>query len=269
MNTWTLHEHPHRHYKVSADGAKPTWNGDDKQRIVSVTTVLGGPDNLTGWAASQAVTACSTAARRYLGAEEHLNGSILPWATLVELTGEMPDQVRDAAAVRGTAAHTYLSDALHGLDNTSGDAEYGHRQAIDAFLDDAVTTPCCDRHGARIERAVGCSLEAVAGTYDAHVFRADAHGIPRLHRLDLKTSNTIRASHFAQLAAYEYLARICGEDPSAFLSILHIDLLGNYRLHSIEVGGDEHQQALDLWNAALTTYRNTSALNKYLKEDNA
>lgn len=266
---WQLFSAPHRHYRVWK-GDKWVWNGDDKQRIVSVTTVLGGDSGLSEWAAAQAVSACGTAARRYLTAEEPLNSSLLSWRALVDLTGEMPDQTRDDAARRGTAAHEYLGWRLGGYLHSGSFPEmsYGHRVATAQFIQDYQPRAISDSHGPRVERAVGCAKLAVAGTYDAQVMMgADALGV-EVHRIDLKSSNTIRASHFAQLAAYEMLAQQCGERPSEFLTIVHINTCGDYVLHSIKVGGLEHYQALDLWTANLTIYRQTKSLDKVIKENN-
>lgn len=264
---WQLFSAPHRHYRRLKESGDWTWNGDAKQRIVSVTTVLAGDSGLSEWAAAQAVSACGTAARRYLTAEEPLNRSLLSWRALVDLTGEMPDQIRDDAARRGTAAHEYLGWRLGGP-LYSPELSYGHRGAISQFTQDYQPRAISDSHGPRVERAVGCAKLAVAGTYDAQVMMgADALGV-EVHRIDLKSSNTIRASHFAQLAAYEMLAQQCGERPSEFLTIVHINTCGDYVLHSIKVGGLEYDQALDLWTANLTIYRQTKSLDKVIKENN-
>ena len=262
-----LHQDPHRHYKI--DGK---WTAN-KQRVASVTAVLGGSDGLTNWAANQAAIAGETAARRYLGAGDDLDHSILPWRALVELTGEMPDHVRDAAAARGTAAHHYLAEALEASSGLYGPAdgahvEYGHREAIDAFIDHTGAGAFMDDHGLRVERAVGCPKLAVAGTYDAQVVMDVSGGdCAALHRIDLKSGSSVQPTALAQLAMYERLAVRCGESPSEYLTIVHIDSCGGFKLHTVPVGGRAYNEAIELFHSYLNIYRSAPRLAKLLKED--
>lgn len=60
------------------------------------------------------------------------------------------------------------------------------------------------------------------------------------------------------------MAVACGEESSDFLTLLHIDDAGNFKLYSIEVGSTAHKQALDLWHAYLQIKRLTPPLAKLL-----
>lgn len=277
MSKWSLHNEPHRHYKVVGPKGKPTWNGAGSQRIVSVTTVLDGADALTRWSASTTLGAAETATRLFFdGVDEALDGSILSFGQLVETTGLMPDSVKDRAGAEGTAAHKYLAARLMGgaraiAPEGAGDVPYGIRVAIEDFIAEHEPDPIEDEHGLRVERAVGDYDTAVAGTYDAQVLMgSDASGWwPEVgnaptHRLDLKSSRTMQPKFFAQLAAYEWLASVNGEDPSDYLTVVHVDRAGNYTLHSIEVGSAQHKWALDLFMAYLTIHRNVPKLAKII-----
>lgn len=272
---WTLHDEPYRHYKATING-KPTWT-IDKRRIASVTTVLGGHDNLAGWAASQALTAAEAAVNG-LGLDEYApgwprtsqcdeDGVLLDqpasFAELAYRTGSMPDQVRDIAAARGTEAHTYLAARLIGVPRPYTCLPYGYRAALEEWLREWKPVPVSDERGLRIERAVGDHELAVAGTYDAQVCVGS-----RVHRIDLKSSRTITSKHFAQLAAYERCARACGEGPSDRLTVVQIDGTGHCRTYTIATYSDAHTQALREFDAHLTIYRGSPAVAKLLKETN-
>lgn len=252
--TVELHETPRRHYKI--DGS---WTAN-KRRIVSVTTVLGGDDSLTTWAAQQAVAAGAEVAETWCGWR---HDSVLSFGAACTLTGLMPDDVRDAAATRGTALHSYFSAALvsPAAPQHEQGLPYGYCAAIDLFIRREQPEPVHDTYGWRVERAVGDAKRAVAGTYDAQV--RDRLG--RLHRLDLKSSNTVQPKHFAQLAAYERMAVAAGEDASDYLTIVHIDGAGNYALHSIAVGSEAHKTVERMFDAYLHIYRVNSELAKVLK----
>lgn len=262
-NDWTLHQEPHRHYKY-----KGSWSIRG-QRIVGVTDVLKGADNLADWAAAQATAACEQVARDWLGAEAPLATSLLSFGELAALQPEWPDNVRDAKGESGTQAHTYLAWRLAGgqpnaVTRAHSTVAYGLRVAIDAFLRDHMPIVLEDEHGPRLERAVGSTIYAAAGTYDAHLMLGSERA-PQHHRLDLKQSRTVQPTHFAQVAAYEEMAVGCGEEASDYLTVLHIDDAGNYKLHSIEVGSVEHQKALGLWHAYLQIKRLTPPLAKLLR----
>ncbi len=283
MSKWTLHDKPFRHYKVVGPKGKPTWEGKDRQRIVSVTTVLDGDEALPRWAASTALGAAETAARAYFhGVDEALDTSILSFGQLVETTGMMPDAVKDLAGDEGTAAHAYLAQRLRGWSGVEAAlgvhersalayaVPYGVRVAIDAFLAERAPEPVIDEHGPRVERVVGDYDTAVAGTYDAQVEMTGPTLVTGWeaaykHRIDLKSSRTMQPKFFAQLAEYERLAVGMGEDPSDYLTVLHVDRAGNYALHSIEVGSAQHKQALQLFDANLAIHRLTPKLAKILK----
>lgn len=253
--TVELHETPWRHYKI--DGS---WTSN-KRRIVSVTTVLSGVDNLTSWAAQQAVAAGAEVAETWCGWR---HDSVLSFGEACKLTGLMPDDIRDAAAERGTALHSYFSTALTVPALSSKYAlPYGYCAAIDLFIAREQPEPIRDFSGWRVERAVGDAKRAVAGTYDAQVRERDRPA--RLHRLELKSSNTVQPKHFAQLAAYERMAIAAGEDGSDYLTIVHIDGAGNYALHSIAVGSEAHNTAERMFDAYLHIYRANSELAKVLK----
>lgn len=250
--TVELHETPWRHYKI--DGS---WTASGR-RIVSVTTVLSGVDNLTSWAASQAVAAGAEVAERWLGWQ---HDSVLSFGEACALTGLMPDDVRDAAAARGTALHRYFGAALLAPGAPQyAELPYGYCAAINLFIAREKPAVPYDGGGPRVERAVGDAERAVAGTYDAQVFMADAR-----HRLDLKSSNTVQPKHFAQLAAYERMAVAAGEETSDYLTIVHIDGTGNYALRSIAVGSEEHKTAERMFDAYLHIHRANSELAKVLK----
>lgn len=263
---WALHQEPHRHYRVSVDGGKPVWNGARKQRIVSATTLLGGDvDTLTAWAARQALAAGEWAAMTWLDAGPLLAGSLLQFGDLAELSGMMPDQVRDDKADSGTAAHTYLAARLLGVDlPVPAPVPYGLRSAIDAYLDEhrPIAMPGC------VERAVGDYELAIAGTYDARVALGEARlwtGFGMVHRIDLKQSNTVQGHMFAQLACYEWMGGQCGEAPSDYLTILHIDAAGSHKPYSIAVGSAQHEAADAYWRACLAKWRAAPVLAKALK----
>ena len=261
--TYTLHEEPYRHYKVSRDGGKPVWTGANKQRIVSVTTVLGGDDGLVGWATSQAVAACEQVVTAL---DPAWRRSVLSLGELAALMPEHPDNVRDAKADTGTALHVYLGHMLRSDFDAAATVSlpYGLRCAALAFIGSYNPVPRMDEDGAlRIERAVGDFDRAVAGTYDAQawLYRPE----PEIHRIDFKQSNAVRPSMFAQLAAYEDLAGCCGEEPSDFLTIAHFSPLGTCDLYSIAVGSEEHHRARLMFDAYLAIYRTTPQLAKLLK----
>lgn len=279
---WALHEEPHRHYKVAVDGGKPSWNGADKQRIVSVTRVLdGGQDSLTTWAATTAVGACEDAALLYLGARAKLvaldaaqrrafvpaaEGEECPQLTFAELayrTGRMPDQIRDAKGRSGDLAHTYFADCLLG-NPVAGDTPYGLRVALDDFIADEQPWTRTDESGPQVERAVGDYSRAVAGTYDA-VLQVDS--IPGWGRWDLKQSRSLHGKHFAQLAAYERCAVLGGEKPCDYLALLHITPEGAYRVVSIPTDGPDAEMALEFFDAALYRYRHEPRLDRLVKEN--
>lgn len=261
---WTLHQEPHRHYKVLLPGAKkPSWQIKGVGRIVSTTTVLDNASQLTGWAASQSTAAGYQVAVDWFGAGPALSTSLLSFGELCALQPEWPDNVRDRAANQGTLAHHYLAERLSG--EATGDCvalPYGLRCAIDDFVRDAQPFAVIDELGVRAERCVGNIENGVAGTYDAQVVMLDG-----VHRLDLKSSRTVQPTYFAQVADYERSAVMQGEQPSDWLSILHVDRLGGFKLHSIPVGGAAHVRALRLFDSYLDIHRSTPELAKLLKGD--
>lgn len=248
MTAWALHQEPHRHYKVlREDEDKWTWNGRDKTRIASVTTVLDGDmDRLLGWAVAKAFTAFEAA----VGWTPGPDGPDL--GELCQATGLMPDTYRDLKGDIGTAGHAYLEAALtgSGAPVPEADLPYGYRLAIDAFLDETGAEAVYDERGPRVERAVGDEARAVAGTYDACVTMDG-----KQHRIDLKSSSILHPKMLAQLATYEALAVLCGEDRSDHLTVIHIDGLGAWKPWSIPTGGPEEADALAYFDAALALYR--------------
>lgn len=253
-----LHTSPHRHYKI--DGS---WSGAGGSRIVSVTTVLGGADSLAGWAAGKATAAAEQVAVDWLGAAPAMSSSVLSFGELCALQTEWPDNIKEQAGREGTAAHTYLADWLLGNSPRTRGLPYGLQLAVDTFVYHHCPDPVPDKHGERIERAVGDYERAVAGTYDAQAQLVDG----LVHRIDLKSSRTVQPTALAQLAAYERMAVLCGEEPSDLLTVVHIDRLGDYRLHSIVVGSVEHEQAQALFDAYLAIHRLTPRLAKLFKGD--
>lgn len=278
---WALHQEPHRHYKVNT-GDKWSWQNRDKTRIASVTTVLDGDtDWLLSWAVGKALVAAEAAMNslgkvRYLLEDED-------FGELCEATGLMPNTYRDLKGGIGTAGHEYLEWRLRRLTGRVADPQcalpYGYRRAIDAFLDETGFVAVVDDRGPRVERAVGDEARAVAGTYDAQGrvgcgrFVLESAGPPplepirvasSLHRIDLKSSNTLQPKMLAQLACYERLAVLCGEDRSDYLTIIHIDACGNWTPTSIPTGGPEEEAALAYFDAALVLYRRAPELRKLL-----
>lgn len=259
-HTWELHQEPHRHYKVAGGKLKkPTWNGAGKKRIVSVTTMLGGDtDSLTGWAARQALAAGEWVVNHMLDGSEDLMASLLSFGQMAELSGIMPDDVRDDKAESGNAAHEYLYQRLVGQEFVyTGDAPYGLRVAIEDYLAEYQPEPVA------AEQAVGSYELALAGTFDALVYHTTADGshiLPKLHMLDLKQSNSIQPKMWSQLACYHHLNLVCGGQPADFLSILHIDALGNGTVYSIAVGSKEHAAADADWRAALVRHHSAPIL---------
>lgn len=264
MPKWSLHQEPHRHYKVVGPKGKPTWtiNG---QRIVSVTTVLDGDDRLREWAASQALATGEQVARIFMDGDAALDGSLLSFGQLAYTTGMMPRQIKEAAGDNGTMLHTYVSHRLRGTDPLpaalASGVLYGLQQSAEEFLRLYEPHAVVDDFGPRVERAVGDEKRAVAGTYDAQVTLPAAIG-RAIHRIDVKQSRTIQPKHFAQLAEYEREALLNGEDESDYLTVVHMDHAGNVKLYSIEVGSAQHKRALDLFDAHLTIYRNDRSLYK-------
>lgn len=264
--TWELRQEPHRAY-WTADGGKPTWNGADKQRIVSVTRVLdGGQDSLTQWAAATMLGACEDAALKFLDCQRHLGDSLLNFGQLVDCTGRTPNQIRDAKGRSGDLAHTYFADCLLG-NPVAGDTPYGLRTALDDFVAEQQPRVRFDDAGAQVERAVGDYGRAVAGTYDA-VLSVTPDGEELSYgRWDLKQSRSLHGKHFAQLAAYERCAVLGGEEPCDYLALLHITPEGTYRVVSIPTDGPDAAVALAFFDSALYRYRNEPRLDRLVKEN--
>lgn len=263
-DVWTLHEEPHRHYKLNGK-----WSIGGV-RIASVTQVLDNSIGaLTGWAASQAVAAAEQVAVDWFGAGPALASSLLSFGELAALQPEWPDNVRDDKADSGNAAHSYLACRLQGYSlATPPLVPYGLRVAIDDWIDEW-RPQLVD---GRAERIVGDVERAVAGTYDAQVVvrtlsvREMFQSRAGTHRIDLKQSRTVQPKHFAQLAEYERSAVDSGEEASDYLTILHITPTGTFKLYSIDVGGPEHKLALAMFDACLAIHRATPKLAKILKE---
>lgn len=264
-----LFQEPFRHYKASTGPDSWSWTSN-KRRIASVTQILdGGQDNLTRWSASQALIAAEQVLQRAMGKRR---SKLLRENTLAELlleTGLLPEQVRDAKADIGTLAHSYLAARLVSMPAAPSwpGLPAGYLHAVDAFLEEHRPIPAKLADGSlAIERAVGCRTRALAGTYDFQAYMP-IEGTPGVHRADLKSSNTVQPKHFVQLAGYEEMAVQCGEAPSDYLTIVHVDGCGNFKLHTIAVGSDDHKCALRVWHAAIVQYRDTRQLAKLLKYD--
>lgn len=265
---WQLHQSPHRHYKRQKDDGNWTWEGRDRKRIASVTDVLDSKDSLTPWAVARTLIAAERAAVQWLGAGPVLAKSLLDFPALTELTGLMPDSIRDDKGAIGNAVHSYAAGAILG-DTPEIVPPYGYRVALDRFYEDTGVLPVYDKHGPRVERAVGCHKQAVAGTYDlqGHPTVPNKKLAAGTHRIDVKSSNTVQPKHFAQVASYEALARNVGEEPSDWLSIVHVTPLGLYEVYSIPARGPEADRALGLFHAYLTIHRSTPKLAKLLVKD--
>jgi hypothetical protein len=263
--TWELRQTPHRAYWYTPPGGKPSWTIKGVGRIASVTQVLDAASGgLTSWAAAQATAASEQVARDWLGAEAPLAQSVLSFGELAALQPEWPDNVRDAKGDSGTALHHYLHARLSPLENTYYPAPYGLRCGVDAFMDQHQPLAVYDAEGEfYVERAVGDLQRAVAGTPDALL---DLGGrVPEFHLVDLKQSNTVKPTFFAQLAAYHRCAQMSGWPAADFLTILHVDGAGNYKLHSIPANGPDATMALDLFDAYLAIHRMTPKLARLLK----
>ncbi len=270
--TWTLHQEPFRHYKATNDNGKDTWNGAHKQRIVSVTDVLdGGQNNLTSWAIGNALVAAETAMATWFPAvAPALASSTLDFGGLAEITGLMPDSIRDNKADLGTLAHRYfaglLCDELALSPSEAALVPYGFRVALHDFMTEHDPVAVMDERGPLVERTVGDFERAIAGTYDA-VLNCVGHGaVPSGRgRWDLKSSNTVQPKHFAQVAEYEELAVLCGEKPSDYVGVLHITPLGDFKPYTIQVGSPDYVAALAVFNHYLGIKRGESRLAKLLK----
>lgn len=268
---YTLHETPYRHYKaVNPETGKVTWNGAGGKRIYSITDILdGGADALTQWAIANTLIAAERAVVQWLDAAPALATSVLDFAALAELTGLMPDSIRDAKADLGTLAHTYFAARMAG-DGPPAETQavpYGYRCAIDEWIAETRPTPIEGDGGLHVERAVGDFERAVAGTYDAQAWLL-THGnkfIGARHRIDLKTSRSVQPKHFAQVAAYERCGRLCGEVASEYLTVLHIDPLEGAKPYTIAAYGAEYQQALAVFDHYLGIRRGEAGLAKLLK----
>lgn len=262
MIRWALYQEPHRHYKHLKDDGKWSWSVGG-QRIISVTTVLdGGQDNLTRWAIGQTLLAAEETMHDWYGVP-HRNDSVLSFGELAGLNPNMAEAVRDSKGAVGTDSHVYLAkclEAQYDVLPVVGDVPYGVVYAIDAWIAEAEPEPVEDEHGPRVERCVGDPETAVAGTYDAQVTLADG-----VHRLDLKTSRTVQPKHWAQVAEYERLAVLNGESESDWLSILHVDDAGNFRLLSIAACGPKAALAAAVFKAHLTILRGSAKLSALCK----
>lgn len=263
---WALHQSPHRHYRHLRDDGKWSWESRDRTRIASVTAVLDGDiDWLLSWAVGKALVAAEAACYGPWAAECE------DFAEACDATGLMPNTYRDLKGAIGTAGHAWLEARLGGYVGdyypgaTEPELPYGYRLAIDAFLNETGFRCAHDDRGPRVERAVGDEVRAVAGTYDAQGSPTKAGPLhPGVHRIDLKSSNTLQPKMAAQVAEYERLAVLCGEELSDYLTIVHIDALGNWTPTSIPTGGPEEAAALSVFDAALTTYRAAPQLRKLL-----
>lgn len=274
MTAWELRQEPHRHYRRLRDDGKWAWDNRDRTRIASVTTVLDGDiDWLLSWAVGKALVAAEAAVgANYFGLHE----AEASFIELVEATGLMPDTYRDLKGDIGTAGHAYLEHRLAGWDGPASammvmrDPElsplpYGYRAAIDAFVAETGFRAAVDERGQRVERAVGDEARAVAGTYDAQGSPTKSGPLhPGVHRIDLKSSNTLQPKFLAQLACYERMAVLCGEERSDWLTLIHIDACGNWRPVQIPTGGPEEEAALADFDAALARYRLAPTLRKLL-----
>lgn len=272
---WALHQEPHRHYKLN-----DSWSIGGV-RIAGVTSVLdAGQDALTAWATSTTLAAAENAVCDWFDADVPLATSVLSFGELVALGGRMPNDIRDAAAVTGTRLHHYiaerLSSACEAFEGAAANEDYdcmdddsaplalpyGLVAAVEAYLDEHQPYPCHDHAGPRVERCVGSRPFAYAGTYDAQVWMGVNAG---RHRLDLKSSNTVQPKHLAQLAGYEEAARECGEEPSDFLTVLHVNRCGDYKLHTIPATGQPYALAVGVFHAHLVNHRGVPALAKLLR----
>lgn len=273
MYGWQLHHEPHRHYKRQKDDGKWTWEGRDRARIASVTDVLDAKDSLVGWAVNNTLVAAERAAVQWLDAAPALARSVVDFAGLTQLTGLMPDTIRDDKGEIGTLVHGYLADKLLveagmlSVPQVISPVPYGFRAAVDRFLAATGFAATADEHGPRVERAVGSYRLAVAGTYDAQG-TALRELEPGVHRLDAKSSNTVQPKHFAQVAAYEELAKEAGEDPSDHLTIIHLSPLGTWTPYTIPAQGADARRALDMFHAYLTIHRSAPKLGKLLRQEN-
>ena len=185
MSNWRLDQEPRQYRRLDEKTGKWTWCVEgSRARIASVTTVLGEDPGLQNWAVGRTIAAAHQVARAWYGPDPD---SLLGFGQLCELTGEMPDQIRDRAAAVGTAAHDYLGAALAapGLEDPATSL-FGLRSAIDDFLDEWNVLVCTDEHGPRIERAVGDAALGVAGTYDAQVMMVQNGLDIDIHRIDLE-----------------------------------------------------------------------------------
>lgn len=276
---WTLHHEPFRHYKQTDPvTGKETWNGANRQRIVSVTDVLD-PDGgaLLAWAVGRTCVAAESALSDWFpGAAAAISRSVLDFPGLMQLTGEMPDTVRDDKAELGTAAHEYLALRLQGWQPGVAMLQllslgqlvppYGYRAAIDDFIDAHDPVVHEDERGQKIERAVGDYARAVAGTYD-FCGSLVGHGdvLPGSHRVDLKSCNTLQPKHLSQVCEYEREAQVCGEPPSDYASVLHITPLGEFRVVSVAVGSPEYKLGLAVFDHYLGLRRGEPGLAKLLR----
>lgn len=162
----------------------------DGKRAIGVTTALKAlPKNLTRWAArtvAEHVVANIDSVRSMLAA-----GGEGP---TVDYLGGLPNQVRNSAAVRGTAVHGLAERVMHG-DAVEVPAELeGYVASYIAYCDEWQPVPVVS------EVTVASRTHGYAGTLDS------IQDVPSLGRVlvDYKTSRGIYGETALQVAAYRY-----------------------------------------------------------------
>lgn len=233
--TVTLHQDPHRHYKVNG-----SWN-IGKRRIAGVTTVLGDQaDFLSKWAAGQA----------FLAAEKF--GAPADVATLAYERGWGPDAIRDAGGRRGDAAHLVFAALCRGEQaplELVTDLTWPYVRGLELAVADL------DLRGGDSEVPVASVKHAYAGTLD---YWQDGT------LYDVKTGSPDE-KHILQLAAYEVARREMGMTPSRRFRLVYPNAYGNYVVLDMkDLGG--YAAARKAWLQTLALYRSRAQRTRLIQK---
>lgn len=234
------YEHYHR-YKIDGD-----W-------VVGVTTALNGiPKNLTRWAAREVADYAIRNLRTVAQVSESAG-----YGPAMDMLTAIPDQRRDAAAIRGTDVHALAEQYIQREEIQVADDLRPYVEGYAQFIADY------EPESLHEELVVGNRAHGFAGRLDS-VQRSARFGTALI---DYKTSNRVYGNHALQCVAYcnTDIALVDGETvpferiDTAF--ILHIQP-GTYDLIPVEVS----EWAFDSFLVCLDHYkRNVQSDGRKLK----